>query len=205
MPMSQFLIPHVGNPQALWIGIYSLGSAGCPSTRPPPAARGDSSSDLSHQVPTCESALWYFTRCSVSATSRSTAHSTLCTTHWEVWVEVHWVDAELGLEMQREGLGTAPTSPLTCDFSGLQVYFGNQPILSGWTGRRLELHLPPFQDFPLAISCRMAGRSRSGWLAGTLSSFYLFFFFSFNFVIVSLTFKLDFFFHAILLDIWYNC
>lgn len=166
-----FLSLTMGILQALQIGICSLGTAGCPPTRPPPAARGESSSALSHQVPACESALWYFARRSVSATSRSTAHSTLSITHWEVWIEVYWVDAELGPEMQREALGTAPASPLTWDLWGLQVYFGNQAVLSGWTGRRLELHLPPFQDVPLAISCRMAGRSRSGWLAGTLSSF----------------------------------
>ena len=52
-----------------------------------------------------------------------------------------------------------------------------------------------------------------GWLVGAgvgdlLELFPLFniifWFFSFNFVIVSLTFKLDFSLHAILLDIWYN-
>ena len=52
-----------------------------------------------------------------------------------------------------------------------------------------------------------------GWLVGAgvgdlLELFPLFniifCFFSFNFVIVSLTFKLDFSLHAILLDIWYN-
>lgn len=162
-----FLSLMMGVLQALGIGICSLGTAGCPPTRPPPAARGESSSDLPHQVPARESALWYFTRCGGSATSRSTAHSTLSITHWEVWV-----DAELvGLEMQREALGTTSNSPFICDLWGLQVYFGNQAILSGWTGRRLELHLPPFQDVPLTISCRMAGRSRSGWLAETLSSF----------------------------------
>lgn len=161
----------------LWIGIYSLGSAGYPSTRPPPAARGDLSSDLSHQVPTCESALRYFTRCSVSATSRKhcSLHLVYLALRSLAWSSLGWCRTWPGDAEGRLGHCSHLSSLLW--LLRITNLLWQPSHLVRLNRKEVELHLPPFQDVPLISCVGWLVGVEVGWLAGTLPFLSFFFFF----------------------------